>query len=246
MAQLAGLWLGFLLLTIIVMVIFGLYVWYRNIVENTKNIKYKYEMLEYNYNNLYKCYNDSREIFHDFSTHITIISQLAKEDNINTKLLEYIKEIQGPITNLEKIIWSGNKTIDLILNYKYLEASSKGIVVNFTVPENNFYDLVKDKDICIVLNNLLDNAIEACYKIKKFSKYINLSIQAINSMLFLSVENSIEDRPECDEWKFLSSKPEKYLHGMGLESVKKVVNKYNGIIKFEFDENKFIVYITFC
>lgn len=99
-------------------------------------------------------------------------------------------------------------------------------------------------DLCSVLSNLLENAIEACKKNKvEKNKSIDLIIRKINKMIFIKIENPIEIKPILKEESFLTSKQEKDLHGWGLKSVQSVVEKYGGEITYSTKDEIFRIII---
>ena len=81
-------------------------------------------------------------------------------------------------------------------------------------------------DVCTILSNLLDNAIEATQKVEE-SKYIKLIIRRAKYFLFIRVSNPCKKMKEF-EVLLKTTKDNKNLHGWGLQSVNDVVEKYNG------------------
>ena len=102
--------------------------------------------------------------------------------------------------------------------------------------ETDVTDIVmEDIDIIILLENLFDNAIEAVEKCAN-KKEIKFSIKNINSMLVLKLWNSSCKKPKVKKERFVTDKHDSKGHGWGLESVKYIVKKYDGIIEFEYTE----------
>ena len=93
----------------------------------------------------------------------------------------------------------------------------------------------------MILGNLLDNAIEASMKSKK--KEIKLYIANKNDMFILKVINTYEIEPVTKGERFISNKKEKNKHGWGIESVKRLVKRYDGNITFKYDSDFFQVII---
>ena len=89
------------------------------------------------------------------------------------------------------------------------------------------------------MGNLIDNALEACEN--QNQKYIDLTIKEINHLLIIKVINSYKDMlPK----KFITTKKDKSLHGIGLENVKNLVKKYNGSYKISQNQDEVITIIT--
>ena len=93
----------------------------------------------------------------------------------------------------------------------------------------------------------LDKAIEACDKILDDSKdkYISVNVTYINSFCFIKIENSKINEINIKNNNFITNKKDKFMHGIGLKNIKDTVYKYNGEIKIEFDDDKFVIKFIF-
>jgi sensor histidine kinase YesM len=93
-------------------------------------------------------------------------------------------------------------------------------------------------DLAIILNNALENAIEACTKMKKSKGFIRLYAYTKGKMFFIDVENSFEHLITLDKSTKLpiSNKPDKTIHGMGLSNIQRCARKYFGDIDFQVSE----------
>ena len=117
--------------------------------------------------------------------------------------------------------------IDFILDYKKKEAEDKGI--DFIINADAVYtNKIRNEDICIILANLLDNAIEAAREHKGPKRWIHVTIRKIGDLLLFKIQNSIGHVPDR-KGKFLRSTKENVgLHGIGLKNVRETVEKYYG------------------
>lgn len=117
----------------------------------------------------------------------------------------------------------------------------KGITCNVNVefPQNTN---IKPHDMCTILANLLDNAIEASEKLK-IPGNISLTIRRINHFLLIKVSNACEENKESFAHFPSTTKKNREFHGWGLPSVKDAVEKYNGTLKCINEEKQFIVKI---
>ena len=98
--------------------------------------------------------------------------------------------------------------------------------------------------VCI-LGNLIDNIIEANIKIENVSdRYSNINIKYIKNNLFINLENSFKEVKFDNNNNLKTLKKESHKHGLGLKSIKNIVDKYNGFIKMDIKENKFITKIV--
>ena len=144
----------------------------------------------------------------------------------------------------QRSIWTQNKIWDMVLSYKRNEAEQKGIkfvIDSVLVPSFPF----DDREGCSLFGNLLDNAIEACEKIDSGEKFINVKIEKQQQLLFLEIANSIKEEPQFQNNKLVTMKSEKSLHGYGLKSVKRIIDKYEGIISYQAKDRAFVVKLTF-
>ena len=116
----------------------------------------------------------------------------------------------------EKLCNSGNIIVDSMINYKLKGVANTDISVDVCIPEK--LD-ISDMDITVILGNLLDNALRAIKEVNEHGE---------ESMLHLNLN-------------YLTTKKDKKGHGLGLESVKEVLNKYNGVLQITCDKGVFIV-----
>lgn len=171
---------------------------------------------------------DIRKIRHDMKNHLIYLREMIDIDD-KDRILIYIDNLIKD-TNIEKfgISKSANIVIDALVNYKYSVAKRKDIDfnVNITVPYKLPYE---DGDICIILGNALDNAIESTSLIMHDRKYINLTISSQKNILCFVIKNNYIKKPKKDkEDKYITTKKDKINHGLGLISIQKAVDKYSG------------------
>ena len=95
-----------------------------------------------------------------------------------------------------------------------------------------------DGDFGTLLSNLVDNAIEACEKVKPERRYINLIIKVVEENMFIHIENSKISAPIDIN---VSTKDNPDSHGIGVARVKEIFDKYDGKVKFEQEEDRFVV-----
>ena len=98
-------------------------------------------------------------------------------------------------------------------------------------------------DVCSIFSNILDNAIEACNKTYMDKKYIKIRGTLVKSYYVIRCENSKTNKLEIKNSKIITSKKDKFIHGIGLKSVKSSIKKYNGDLEIEDFKNKFLLQI---
>ncbi len=202
--------------------------------------KIRIELLEKNYKQALEMYKEKSILLHDERHYIQMINGHIMNGELD-KALDLGKKIKKKIDNSGTRIWSKNQTIDLILNLKAQEAREHEIAVEFQM--ENLQDLnVSESDLCVLFFNLLDNAIEANQKIAKSGeRWIKLSGKKTGSIVFLNISNPLVDGLHIENGKILTSKREKKQHGFGMESIKKIIHKYQGELSVAAEDNIFLV-----
>ncbi len=194
-------------------------------------------------------YADIRGLRHDMRNHISNISLFVKNiSNSESEELEsYIGKMEQTVNQLDFSYQTGNPITDIIIHQKKQEAEKKQIefYVDFAYPPNLRIDVY---DIAIILNNALENAIEACYKVEG-KKQIKLYSYVRGSLFFIEVENDFKEKIMIDEKNGLpiSSKINKKLHGIGISNIQRCAKKYMGDIDIVISDidgkNKFSITI---
>ena len=188
---------------------------------------------------------ESLELFrHDFKNHISYIKKCSKDKNLD-EIIKYIDSITREVKINKNIsINSGNIILDSILSFKFQEIINNNIRLEYKVLAP--YDLKIDSlDLVSLLGNLIDNIIEANIKIENVSdRYSNINIKYIKNNLFINLENSFKEVKFDNNNNLKTLKKESHKHGLGLKSIKNIVDKYNGFIKMDIKENKFITKIV--
>ena len=177
-------------------------------------------------------------IRHDLKNHMFSIRTLIESGEGNESLA-YISRIMDEIGTRRDYSTSGNTVIDSIINFKFQEAAQRGIKTNLEVRIPEKLE-IPSFDMTIILGNLLDNAIKAVSEVK-CEKYINLLIIYDKGRLLVQAKNPFEGIIIEENGKILTTKADKENHGIGLHSVKKVIQKYNGVISIDHSDNVFFV-----
>ena len=228
--------ISFIVLMVINVVVFKVHE--DNVHSANENAKLKLseqkQILDYeNYKLLQENYENSRILIHDIKHHLNVINSMAE----NEGLKQYLKslQLQEYLNNHQKL--TGNKIIDVIIHQKSEICRNKGINFSFS-PNNIKFEFVDETDICCILSNLLDNAIEATEKSSE--KLLNIEFFANNerNLFFIEIENSCDSQPKMKDGHLTTTKKDKNKHGIGVYSVEKTVSKYNGEMYFKYDEDK--------
>ena len=183
-------------------------------------------------------YTDMRGLRHDMRSHIANISLLVKNvaGSVNEELDSYIGKMEETVSKLDFTYQTGNPITDIIIHQKGQEAEKKQIQfkVDFAYPPNLLIDIY---DIAVILNNALENAIEACRKTEG-SKQIKLHSYVKGSLFFIEVENDFSEDIIIEKESGLpvSSKESGKLHGIGISNIQRCAKKYKGDIDIEISD----------
>lgn len=188
------------------------------------------ELLERDYSRLEQAYAMNARLFHDFHNHIGALRQLLSQEKYR-EAAQYLDELQAPVREMAQTNWTGDETIDYLINSKAAEAAAAGIRMEVQV-EFPGHTNIRSVDLYAILGNLLDNAIEAAGKVPApEQRFINLTIRRINQMLVIKVENRFLTEPVKEDGRFVTTKGESGLHGWGLDSARVAAEKYEGTVQ---------------
>lgn len=196
---------------------------------------------------MYNALNDSFEKqkaeSHEFKNHILCIQALA-ENGEYENLTEYVKSVSRQEQSVINVIDTNNVIINTVVNAKYQEAISKHIVFVFRINDLSGIKM-SEKDIVIMLSNMLNNAIEACEQCKD-NRVIKLKFMRENGGTILSVKNTFSKPVIRQGDIFLTTKDyERSSHGVGIRNIIKVINKYKGTYVIRDCDNEFYFSIMF-
>ena len=135
--------------------------------------------------------------------------------------------------------------VDAILKAKY--AVMDNVEITFDFVEYPLEPLpIPEQEFCMLLGNLLDNAIEGVMRLPASapSRHIRLAFSKVWDMLFITCENDADiSKIRRQGETFISTKDQPALHGFGTENMKQIVSKAGGTIEFETTNNQFTVQI---
>lgn len=183
-------------------------------------------------------YEQMERLRHDMKNHIISMQSLLEYQEWE-KLKRYLNQMleKGELGTGEEA--TGNKVVDALLYRKQKHAERAGIVweCDVHIPAACSID---DFDLCVLLGNILDNAVEACERLEDDAyKFINIRSGMVKKCLLLEVKNSasMENIREINISK--KEKPEE--HGMGIINIRETAGKYNGAVNIELENHIFVI-----
>lgn len=169
-----------------------------------------------------------RRTKHDIKNNMIYLQELLRLKPQEAE--KYLREYMGDVMEgKDEISKSGNFPVDALLNYKNSIAKKKNVKIRLeqSIPITLPY---KSSDICSILGNLLDNAIEAAENSE--NKDIDVRIVYVKNKLKITVKNYYTGKIKKDtNGNFISTKGDTKNHGIGLKSVIQTVNSYDGYIE---------------
>lgn len=189
------------------------------------------------YESLDKKNAEIKKFRHDFKNHMLCLQALINGNDI-ASAADYIKELtQREYINPHNI-FTGNKIADAILEEKNELAEQFNIHIEFN---GEISDIIPAADICVILSNALDNAIEECQTNKMVNSVIDVSCIYRKNVQIIRITNPTYSKPVIKDGLINTSKADTQNHGLGLFNIRHTVNKYNGTFEIQHKDNLFIL-----
>lgn len=175
----------------------------------------------------------TRSVRHDMKNHLLSIAALAEKKDCDA-VGQYVQDLQELMYSLYTHVTTGNIVFDSILNSKMLQAQEKGLVTDFkiAIPDELNMDEV---DCTILFGNLLDNAIENA------KEEIVLHVRYDRGRLIVCCENEFQGERIHNGELFETTKTDAGNHGYGLQNIRRIVKKYDGMFALSDDADRFKV-----
>lgn len=221
-----------------------LFTYFAKIAEAEENEKRLFENLNIqrqNFEKLSESVDAGRHYRHDMRHHLNILAGMAQQNN-SDEILEYIGELNKTAEICVPEMFCSNSAINAVVSEAISRAKKIDCNIEYKllIPEDIPFDL---PDVCIILSNALENALNACEKCSSDKRYINLSaVFSDNRKLMVYVGNSCADTVEIDSEGLPKIKEQIDGHGIGLRGVNKLVKKYNGFLCCSCENGEFVFY----
>ena len=203
------------------------------------------QLMEQNYQMLHEDMKENAKRLHDFHHHLKAILGLAEAAQ-NGEIQKYVGDLLSISYKEVHLCRCGNDVIDAILNCSAAEAKKQQIYfqyeVNFTA-----HIPVAPVDLCAILGNQIENALEANRQIADISaRYVKIMLTQKKGFLIFRVENASAENPFSESGALKTRKEDGNLHGLGIKNIQDTVNKYNGWLKNSYDDHTFISEVLLC
>lgn len=235
-------WIALLAAVILLQIFFSIKAKQKEKEQENEMLQSVNAMIEKNYENLERSYLENAKNIHDFRHHVMALDVLLTEGEFE-EAQGYIRSLHEAEAHSFSAVITGNAVIDAVLNAHHSSAQASGI--DFSVTAQPLPDLTMGSwELSTLFSNLLENAREACEKVKGREPWIEVKISVANRFLLLEIRNTSDSRPEEKDWK--TTKREKQGHGLGLLSVEDIVEKYNGSVKRSCSEDGIVEVSVMC
>lgn len=172
-----------------------------------------------------------------------INSVLAEHEDIPREELD---ELRKSIRIYDANIETGNELLNVFIMDKSLYCEQNGITLSCMV-DGSKLEFMEAGDLYCLFGNIMDNALESVIKIQeKEKRVINLSVKAVNNMLFIQSENYYTGELQFEEGLPQTTKEDADWHGFGLKSIKMIVQKYGGELSMHAEDGVFHLSILFA
>lgn len=176
---------------------------------------------------------------HDMRHHLAAVEGLLQQGDCQGAL-HYVRSLSGGLADLTEPARCANSAVNAVLTAYLVQAANAGCTVesDLRIPMDLPFE---DTDLCVILANTLENAIHACQELPEDQRNIKLRMELTeNRRLLISMENPCA-RPVSFRPDSLPEGPQREGHGLGLQSVKRVADKYGGLFRCEWDQGRFLL-----
>ena len=197
---------------------------------------YQRELIETHYEEVENMYRQIRGWRHDYRNHIQMMKVLVSQNDIEG-LKHYLDELDTDLNTVDTVVKTGNAMADAILNSKISLAKSKQIKVQCDahIPVKL---KMSELDLCCIIGNLFDNAIDASLKLPEDQRMIRVYMDMKNTQLYISFTNfTATSKQSKVAGRFLSTKGDG--HGFGLVRIDAIVNRLDGYLSRNSEDGAF-------
>ena len=188
---------------------------------------YQQELIETHYQEVENMYKQMRGWRHDYRNHIQAMKVLAQDGNLES-IKTYLDKLDTDLNTVDTVVKTGNAMADAILNSKISLAKSKHIqvIVDAHIPVKL---KMSEIDLCCIIGNLFDNAIEANMALPEEERMIRVYMDMKKTQLYISFTNFTATKKLKKRGKrFATTKGEG--HGFGLVRIDQIIERLDGYI----------------
>ena len=197
---------------------------------------YQRELIEVHYAEVENMYKQIRGWRHDYRNHIQVMKAYAASGDIDA-IKRYLDELETDLSAVDPVVKTGNPMADAILNSKISLAKSRNVPVKADV----FIPLalkISELDLCVIIGNLFDNAIEASLALPEGKRQIRIYMDMKNTQLYISFTNfTAAKKQKKENGRFQTTKGPG--HGLGLIRMDTIIERLDGYINRNSEDGAF-------
>ena len=236
-----------MLLLFLIAICLGVYIVVQRIIAKNQEEKIEIEreknrMLAENYKLFVINYRSNQIFFHDLKNqHMMILEYL--ESGKYEKAKDFLSSMNQAQYLSDMVQYTGMEHLDILLAYKKNMANLSGVSMNIIAEAVKLK--LTEPEMVTLFGNLLDNAIEANNDVDKDLKHVLVIIRKIRDMVIIKITNPFAKEPQIENGQFITNKGNKGMHGLGLQSVRHIVEAYGASMEVDYQNGQFSVVIMF-
>ncbi len=205
-------------------------------VRDFEEASHIHEIQDLQFRNLQEQMQRDSRARHDFKHTLRILTRLAASENWE-ELKQYLSNYAENADNIIVKNYCLNPALNAVLNYYSEKSEENGISTELQVDLPDVLPM-DDIELCSMLGNIMENAINACMRLPADLRRLSVSLQVKNDInLYIVSTNSYDGSLSENDGIYTSSKPGH--KGIGLRSIGETVDKYNGVMRIEADDREF-------
>lgn len=182
--------------------------------------------------------DEYNETVHNMTHSLKLIEQLARENKVND-IIDAVESMTGKLVKRNAYEYSNCKILNTILSEYSDKAAGIRIKFDVYVEPGCIVEQIKDIDLVSMVGNILDNAFEAASKVDDSSVVFRMFMHEKGKMCMIKVINDYDGELKEIDGKLQSTKKEAGIHGIGISSITRSAEKYNGVYCYYTENNKF-------
>ena len=182
--------------------------------------------------------DEYNETVHNMTHSLKLIEQLARENKVND-IIDAVESMTGKLVKRNAYEYSNCKILNTILSEYSDKAAGIRIKFDVYVEPGCIVEQIKDIDLVSMVGNILDNAFEAASKVDDSSVVFRMFMHEKGKMCMIKVINDYDGELKEIDGKLQSTKKEAGIHGIGISSITRSAEKYNGVYCYYTEYNKF-------
>lgn len=197
---------------------------------------YQRELIDVHFREVDTMYRKMRGWRHDYRNHISVMKSLYRQGDL-AELGRYLDMLESDLNTVDVVVKTGNPMADAILNSKLTLAADKNVPVKTSVHIPVRLG-ISELDLCAILGNLLDNAIEASLTLPENERMVRVYMDIKETHLYISVTNLCAgNKMQKVNGRFLSRRGEG--HGFGLIRIDSIVERHGGYVNRNSEDGAF-------